>query len=578
MRSRSALAGVLIAVVSACISPSPQVQSPSPSASAGGPAVGGPGSGGRVVVGDTAEAKVLNPVLATDFPSATVITMLYASLVTVDAATGEARPNLAEKWTVSLDGMSYVFTLRDGLVWSDGSPFTGEDFKVTVEAVMRSAKTTRKDIFQYVAGAKQFADGTAADIAGIAVRGREITVRLEKPFCPALTGIGTFAIIPRSVFGRYLDPADRARNVDDAVENTKPTISMGPFVFKEWVPNDHITLTRNARYFKGPPLLEEITFKLLPDAPALVSALRSGQVDVASVDPADRDGLVAAGTLDLYRVGGRSYTYIGWNELRGGKEFFQDRAVRQALAYGLDMDAVIDQVLLGEGTRQVVHSLPVYWSYDGAGLNTYGFDAKKAADLLEGDGWRRGIDGIYAKNGTRLSFSIVTNSDNKVRQRLLQFATDQYKQIGIEVEPKVESFEALVDRVTKSKDPTYGGKGGHDYDAVILGWSLGTDPDGYSVWHSSQIDGGYDFVGYGNDVVDKALEDGRTMCQPDQRKAAYKTFDRELNEDQPYNFGFAPNTLVFVNERFDGPAPGPFGGASGAGLAFWNIETWRVAR
>ncbi|MDE3102737.1 MAG: hypothetical protein KGJ98_10935 [Chloroflexota bacterium] len=571
-----AMVSVLSLVATACSTGGPAA-SGAPSGSAGAGA-GSPTPGGRVVVGSISDAKVLNPVLSTDVPSADVDQMLYEPLLTVDPKNGQPAPDLAEKWTISPDSKTYTFTLRPGLVWSDGSPFTGEDFKFTAEAVMRSKTSVRKNIFQDIVGATDFGSGKATDISGIQVSGDTITVQFTKAFCPALTDVGGFGIIPKSVFGKYIVPDDPSKNLDNAPENTKPPVSDGPFMFKEWVPNDHITLVANPHYFKGKPLLDEWDYKIVSDSTALAASLKTGEIDVGTVDPEQRDDLKKAGTLDFFDVPGRGYTYIGWNELRGGKEFFQDKTVRQALAYGLNIQEVVQKVLLGEGTKMIAHEPPVSWAYSESGLNPYNYDPKKAQSLLEGDGWKKGSDGVYQKNGQKLAFTLYTNSGNKVRDTFQQVAVEQYKQIGVDVTAKTESFEALVDRLTKSKDPKYGAQGGHDYDAVIIGWSLGTDPDAYSIWDSTQIKGGFDFVGYNDPTVDKALTDGRTMCQLDQRKTAYQTFDKQLNEDQPYNFGFDPNELIFVNKKFQGVAPGPFGGNVGPGLAMWNIEKWWIKK
>ena len=150
--------------------------------------------------------------------------------------------------------------------------------------------------------------------------------------------------------------------------------------------------------------------------------------------------------------------------------------------------------------------------------------------MIEAEGWKPGADGIYEKDGQRLAFTMYTNSGNKVRETLLQVATEQYRQIGVEVTPRTEAFEALSERVGKSKDPVYGDRGGHDYDAAILGWSQGVDPDAYGVWHSSQIKAGQNQVGYQNEVVDRAVEAGRTSCGQDERLAAYKDVQRPVEQ------------------------------------------------
>jgi peptide/nickel transport system substrate-binding protein len=533
-----------------------------------------PVAGGRLIVGAIADAKVLNPVLSSDVQSAEVWSRVYESLIKVDSQTGQPVPRLAERYEVAADGQGLTFVLRPGLVWSDGTPFSGDDFKVTAEAVMRSKKSVRKNMFQDIVGARAFAEGKASTIEGITVQDNILTIRMEKPFCPALTELGLFGIIPRSVFGKYLDGQDPSKNIDEAPENAAPTVGTGPFVFSEWRPNDRIVLTKNERFAFGGPHLDEWVYKVHPDTTALAAALKTGEIDAARVEPKDVEGLKQSDTLAFYSYLSPGYTYIAWNQLRGGKEFLQSRAIRQALAHGLDTQTVIDTVLLGQGQKVYAHTPPVSWAYDRSALDEYPYDPAKARQLIESEGWTAGPDGIYEKGSQRLEMTMVTNSGNKVRETLLQVATEQYHQIGVAVTPRTEAFEALSDRVGKSKDATYGDRGGHDYDAAILGWAMGVDPDAYGTWHSSQIKSGLNQVGYQNEVVDRAVETGRTSCGQAERLAAYKTFNGQLSKDQPYNFGFAVNALLFVNKKFQGVSPGPFPNVQNS--YHWNVEQWWI--
>lgn len=532
--------------------------------------------GGRAVVGAFSDARVLNPVLSSDASSAEVWGRVYEGLIAVDRNSAQPQPRLAERFDVSEDYKTLTFALRPGLVWSDGTPFSGEDVAFTAEAVMRSKKTVRKNIFQNVVGAKAFGEGTAPTIDGISVDGDVVTFRLDKPNCPALTDIGLFGIIPKSVFGKYHSAEDASKNIDDAPENVAPPLSTGPFVFQEWRPNDRIVLARNDRYAFGPALLDEWVYKVHPDATALAAALKTGEIDVARVDARDLEDLQRQDHLAFYPYLAPGYTYIGWNQLRGGKEFLQSTAVRQALAYGLDVDQVIGTVLSGQGKRMLAHTPPTSWAYDPEGLNDYAYDPARARALIEGDGWMMGADGVYEKNGERLEFSMLTNSGNKIRETLLQVAVEQYRQIGVSVTPRTESFEALTDRLNKSRDGTYGDAGGRDFDAVILGWNMGPDADAYGTWHSSQIKTGQNQIGYSDAQVDAAIESGRTVCGMPERKDAYRAFNKRLNEEQPYNFGFAVNTLLFANKRISGIEPGPFPNLQNSYL--WNVERWSVAQ
>jgi peptide/nickel transport system substrate-binding protein len=547
--------------------PAPTIM-PTPGAGALGNAPARPG--GRVILGDIADAKTLNPVLAFDLPSLVVLERIYASLLDDDPTTGDVTPALAETYGFSADGKTLTFVLRDGLKFSDGSPLTGDDFKFTIMATLRSRKTNHKDYYEPIVGAKDYIDGTADDLAGVKVDGNTITVTLSNSFCPALELIGTTRIIPRSVFSKYLDPGDASKNLDDAPENNAPPVASGPFVFKEWVPNDHVTLVRNDTYWRKANI-DEWVHKVYSNQDALTAALKVGEVDMAQFDPKDAQAMQSGSSINVFRYLGPGYTYIGWNQLRGGKEFLQDKVVRQALAYGLNVDFVIQRVLFGEGVRMVAHTPPVSWAYDASGLNDYKYDPAKAEQLLQGDGWTKGSDGIYAKDGQKLEFSIVTNSGNVIREAVIQVAAEEYRQIGINAQPKTESLEALVDRIDTSRDPKYGEQGGRDFDAVLIGWALPPDPDMYSIWDSAASQENNSIL-YKNADLDKAIEDGRTKCAMADRKAAYKTANQILNEEQPYNFGYATNILLGVNKKIQNIKPGTFAFQGQASPETWWVQ------
>jgi peptide/nickel transport system substrate-binding protein len=329
---------------------------------------------------------------------------------------------------------------------------------------------------------------------------------------------------------------------------------------------------RNDTFWQKPNI-DEWVHKVYPNQDALTAALKVGEVDMAEFDPKDAQDMQSVNTVQVSKYLNLGYTYIGWNQLRGGKEFLQSTPVRQALTYGLNVDLVVERVLFGEGVKMIAHTPPVSWAFDTSGLNTYKYDPAKSEQLLQGDGWVKGSDGIYAKNGQKLEFSIITNSGNKIRETFIQVAAEQYKQIGMSVEPKTESFEALVDRINTSKDPKYGEQGGHDFDAVVIGWSLTADPDMYSIWDSASTRASENnYIQYKNADLDKAIDDSRTKCAQADRKAAIKTANLIVNEQQPYNFGFAVNVLLGVNKKIQGIAPGPFARQGQAKPETWSIQ------
>jgi peptide/nickel transport system substrate-binding protein len=519
---------------------------------------------------------VLNPVLLADVPSGSVIGQIYESLIALNKDSGLPEPRLAERFEQSPDSRKLTFVLRDGLQWSDGSPFTGDDFLFTAEAVMRSKKTIWKNRFQDIAGARDFADGKAPSIAGIVVSGTTLTVTFSQPSCAALSLMGAFPILPKSVFGRYLDPNDASKNLDDAPENVSPPLAMGPFRFKEWVPNDHITLARNEHFFLARPNLDELVYRVYPSTSAVAAALKTDEVDMALAQPQDLDDLRSDGSLRLIAYLDTIYTYINWNQLRGGKEFFRDQIVRQALAYGLDWDGIIKTVYAGQATRLMGPLHVSSWAYDATGLNPYVYDPAKARQILEAGGWKTDPDGTYAKNGQRLEFTLLTQAGDKAREAVQQIAVEQYRQIGVHVEPRTEAFEALTTRLNQSRDSQYGEEGGRDFDAIIASQANSPDPDTmYIVWHSSSIKSGFNNIGYRNQVTDQELADGRSQCSPETRKQIYSTMNRQLNDEQPFDFGLIAKSLLFVNNRVQGVEAGSWYSFPSY-VHMRNAERWSV--
>ena len=230
-------------------------------------------------------------------------------------------------------------------------------------------------------------------------------------------------------------------------------------------------------------------------------------------------------------------------------------------------------MLYGEGVKMVGQISPVSWAYDATDLNPYGFAPAYAEELLQDDGWAKGDDGIYAKDGQKLAFSLLTNSGNPVRETFIQMAAEQYQQIGISVEPKTEAFDSLVDRLNQSKDPQEGDKGGHDFDAVAIGWSLNADPDMYAIWDSNSTHAGQsNWIDYKNPDLDKAIEDSRSNCGQAERKDAFKRANYILNDEQPYNFGFAANVLLGVSRKIHGIEPGPYARWGQAAPETWWVD------
>jgi len=575
MRRFLSILGAALLVATACGSQAPQGTQESAAPTGAGEK---PVAGGRVVEGAISDIKTLQPVISTDTASSGAWGNFYLGLLRSNPDTGDLEPGLAEKFELSKDSLTVTYTLRSGLVWSDGQPFTGDDYKYTAEAIARSAKTVRKSIFQDIAGWKDYVDGKADEVTGIKVKenGRVIEITLTKAFCPALrslAGVGG-GVLPKHSFVAGWDnkSTDAKKNIDDHPLNLAPPASIGPFVFKEWKAGIQVTMTRNDKYYRGAPLLDEYIIKVYADQVAVKAALLTGEISYGSSQPADVDELKQAGSevLNFHRFPGvSSYVFISWNMQAAKAPWLADKKVRQALTYGLDVSSIIKNTLLGYGKQVFAHTPTASWaSPDESKLNKYPFDQKKSKELLESAGAKLGTDGVYRwTDGKPMQMRIETNQGNKVRETILQIAQEQYKAIGIKIDPLLESFPALLDRSVPQN---------LDHEGVILGWSLGLEPDMYSIWHGSQ-DGKdqFNWVHYKNADVDKAIEAGRNGpdCSQEARKVAYQKVNQQLNEDVPYTFLYTGDSLVFFNKSVRGIDPKVYSTASG-----WNIEKWWVKR
>ncbi|HET8569851.1 MAG TPA: ABC transporter substrate-binding protein [Candidatus Limnocylindria bacterium] len=568
MKRFAAILGAGLLAVSACGPTQPS-----------GPATQGetPLAGGRIVESAISDVKTFQPVISTDTASSTAWGYAYIGLLRSNPDTGDLEGGLAEKFALSSDGLTVTYTLRDGLKWSDGEPFTMEDYKYTVEAVARSARTVRKSTIQDIVGYADYKDGKTDSMAGLVVKdgGKAIDIKLSKAFCPALRNLSSAAaggILPRHHFVKYWDnrSTDTKKNIDDNPLNMAPPASIGPFVFKEFRPGVQTSYTANPNYYRGKPLVDEWILKVYADQSAVKAALLTGEVHFAGAAAGDVEELQNAGkdTLNFNRIRGvSSYNFIGWNAKSAKAPWLASKDVRQALWYGLNVKTIVDKVVLGYGHQVFAHTPQASWAYSAEGLNQYGFDQAKAKQLLEKAGAKMGGDGFYRwTNGAVMQMRIETNQGNKVRETIVEIAQEQYKAIGIKIDPLLESFPALLERT----EP------GTDYEGFVIGWSLGLDPDMYAIWHSSQQGKGqFNNVFFTSPEADAAMVSGRNGpdCSAAARKTNYAKVNKILNEEAPYTFLYTGDSLVFSNKSLRAFEPKQYSTQSG-----WNIEKWWIKR
>jgi peptide/nickel transport system substrate-binding protein len=420
------------------------------------------------------------------------------------------------------------FTLRDGVRWHDGAPFTSADVAFTCRAIMdEKVASPRRSDFDLVESV-----GTPDP--------KSVIVRYKKPFSPALLSwMG--AILPEHLLGK-LDPSKWPEAYNRAPVGT------GPFKFDSWKTNEFIRLKKNPDYFLGSPWLDSIVFRVLPDPLTLQLAFQTKQVDFWNVSPWAVKNLEKDPRLDLFSAPGNMYNYIGWNLRR---PMFQDLRVRQALAQAVNVAQMIKHIIYGRGVQSTGIFTPQVWFFDPS-VKPLPYDPAAARKLLDEAGWKVGPDGIRVKEGKRFSFTLLANNGNEVRRDIATLVQDDLKQVGIEVKVEIYEWAVLLKRFVN--------KG--EFDAIVLGWGLGYDFDQYGIWHSSQTHPEeLNFIGYKNPEVDHLLADLRQeYARPEIIRLAGK-LQHAIYADQPYLFLFVPEGTSVMWKgsyriRRPGPSPG----------------------
>ncbi|MFQ6050063.1 MAG: peptide-binding protein [Candidatus Hydrothermarchaeota archaeon] len=493
--------------------------------------------GGTLVWGSIGDAKILNEILASDSASVDICGLVYDRLIGIDPKTLEPYPRMAESWNISEDGLTYTFHLKKGIKFHDGHEFTAEDVKFTYD--------TFKDPNTNAPNQADVANLESVEI----IDNYTVAFHLKKPDCAFLIATG-YGILPAHLL--------KGVDINTAEFNTRP-IGTGPFKFKEWIPDDHITVVAFDDYYDGRPYLDQIIYKVVPDAIVLQEQLYTGEVDVTTIEPDQVPRFLENPNIDVYVYDTLAYGYIGFN-LKN--EFFKDIRVREAIAHAIDKKTIVQEVFFGYGEECNVPMAKISWAFN-PNVKAPEYNVELAKKLLKEAGFEDiDGDGILEKDGKKFKFTLITNKGNKQREKIAVIVQDQLKDLGIKVEVQYLEWPTFIDKIT-----------GKDFDACVLGWGLGIDPDASSIWHSEKA-GTFNFISYHNEKVNKILDEAISVpgCDKEERKELYWRFQEEIAKDYPYIFLYYRKAVVGVNKKFDSDT-GIFGTPIGI---LWNVEKWYI--
>lgn len=468
------------------------------------------GSGGEFRVILATEPSSLNPNLRSDDSAFYVSQNLYNKLVTLDADF-RVIPDLATRWDISGDGLTYTFHLAPNVQWHDGKPLTAADVKWTFETIARE-KGTAQDV--------------ATRIASIETpNATTVTLRLKDayaPFVPMLAWYGTF-ILPKHIY----ESDDWTKNP----ANEKP-IGTGPFKFVEWIRGDHITAVVNREYFKRGPFLDQVIWRFPKTAPLGPDLIAQAQADLSvAAPPRERVAeLQKTPGVQVKTFASTNRYYLGINLRR---KPLDDLRVRQAINSALDRSAMLSQAFAGLGTPGVGMYTPgIPWAYNPNALAP-AFDRANAEKLLDDAGVKRGVDGSRFK-------PVLLASNVSPFKEVAQVVQEQLRAVGIEANLVLLASTDVSTRVYQQKD----------FDLWVNDGSHGPDPENLFLRFGST--GSFAPLGYASAEFDAAMADGARQTKVEDRAKAYFRAQEILARDLPLAPLVDPAFIVLARANVTG--------------------------
>lgn len=457
-----------------------------------------------LIFGRGGDSVSLDPITVTDGESFKVTKNIFDTLVNFGEQDTEIEGGLASDWEAAEDGLTYTFTLEEGVTFHDGTDFNAE---AVVANFDRWAAGDADQFPYYGSMFGGFGDDEGHVIESVEATGDyEVTFTLKRPMAPFLKNLAM------SPFG-IASPTAVEEQGDAFGDNP---VGTGPFKFVEWNRNDTVRIEKNEDYWvEGEPKLDEVVFRAIPDNSGRLNALLAGEIDLADgINPSDAETIEGDENLQLYERPSMNVGYLG---LTNTREPFDDPKVRQAMNHAIDRQAIVDAFFEGYGEVAKNPMPPVISGYNDD-IEGYEYDPEKAKELLEeaglGDGfemelWAMPVPRPYMPDGQKVAEAIQSD----------------LAEVGITAE--IVSFEWA----------TYLEKAANgEADAFLLGWT-GDNGDAdnflYVLLDQDNI-GSNNYTYYENQELHDILIEAQTEVDEDARNELYKQAQEIIHEDAPW--------------------------------------------
>lgn len=483
-----------------------------------------------------ANPQSMNPITSTDAYSPYVYGNVFDTLISFDARTGEPVGRIADSWSISEDGLTYDFTLKEGILFHDGKALTAEDVKFSFDRI-KDPKVDAPHIQNYFKNLK------SVEI----ISPNRVRFHLSDVYYRNLIMLGLAEIMPKHIYG-----------VGDfnTHPNNRHPVGSGPYIFEKWETGRNIELTQNPNwwgrkydYWKDRHNFKKIIYRIITEDSVAAMALKKGEIDILEPTPEQyiKDFTGKAFEEKFYKIkysteDGNGYRYVGWNLRR---PFFQSKKVRQALAMALPREE-LNQKMYNGLLNLSVGPFPQGSQKLDPSIQPIPYDPEKAKKLLKEEGWKdSNSNGIIDKDGLEFKFEVLFTAQTPEVERIALVYQQSLRKLGIEMSIKTLEWTVFLKQLMENK-----------FDAAILAWGSSLDSDPYQIWHSSQAQkGGSNRIGYKNERVDQILEQARITLDREARNELYREFSRIIADEAPYLFIFERASLVVVTKRFANVLP-----------------------
>jgi peptide/nickel transport system substrate-binding protein len=516
-----------------------------------------PVKGGTLNEGIIERPRFINPVLAKSNADRNMTSLVYSGLVRM-SPNGQLIPDLADNWTVSDDGLTYTFTLKDNLNWQDGEPITSADVAYTIEKIEDpglAIKSPRR------------ASWTEVMVA--TPDPRTVIFTLKQPYAPFLENT-TVGILPKHIWERITD-----EEFDVSYYNIDP-IGSGPYRISKIVQDTEkglplsYELTAFPGFALGEPYISTLSIRFFGNNKDLLDAYHKGTItQFPTVDPEIAKGLEAGGArVTRMHLPLIDAAFFNQNQ----QPIFAEKAVRQALALAVNKDRIVSEVLLGYG--HVIDG-PISGLLVTSGTTTPAQgDVAEAQKMLDSAGWKRASStNLYTKTDkkkkttTTLSFSITVPDVSELKHAA-ELLKEDWAALGADVEVKVFEIGTFGSEVLAQRK----------YDILLYG-IIGRPSDPYPYWHSSQRNApGANIAMYTSRPADDLLEKIRKTGNGQERNDLLIKFESTVLEDMPAVFIYSPDFLYATSRDVHGMTTETVSVESDRflGVYDWYLESERV--